>query len=133
MTPEVRQQYLRALDIPEFLTSAVANKKSIKCLAIESRDEGSVCRPGQSYDLFEKMLAAIGLSMVDVHCLNVTNKELLGVIDANPAQVVLMMDRFPALGLGNSFNLHHPQEILNNPALKREAWEVLKKVAKCLR
>ncbi|MCS5591637.1 MAG: hypothetical protein NZ775_03825 [Gammaproteobacteria bacterium] len=137
MTPEVRQDYLRVLDIPEFLFSVTevspCNNEPIKCLIIEARSKNSFCQPGQSYDLLEKMLGAIDLPMADVRCLCATDQTLSEVIVENPARAILVMDQLATPKLEQLYATHHPQEILNNPTLKRGAWEVLKKVQKCLK
>ena len=137
MIPQVRQNYLRALNMPDFLCS-VAEAKTLpaipyKCLVVEVETQNSFCRPGQSYDFLEKMLGAIGLSMTDVKCVSATNQTLSDVISKNPARTVLVMGGLTTLKLDKVHVTHHPHEILNNPGLKREAWEVLKEVKRCLK
>lgn len=137
MTPELRQDYLKALGIPEFLygtnerDNATTNR--VECLVIETEQEHSFCQSGQSYDLLEKMLGAIGLPMSDVKCARATNTTLSSVIEGNPAKVVLIMDKGLKSTIDHAFTTYHPHEIVSNPALKREAWEVLKEVKKCLK
>jgi hypothetical protein len=137
MTPGLRQDYLKALGIPEFLY-AVNESNGVttviaKCLVIETEQEHSFCQSGQSYDLLEKMLGAIGLLMSDVKCVRATKNTLSSVIESNPAKAVLIMDRTLKSTLEHIFMTFHPYEIINNPALKREVWEVLKELKKCLR
>jgi hypothetical protein len=138
MTPELRQDYLKTLGIPEFLYAADERDNEITALAtclvvVESEQEHSFCQSGQSYDFLEKMLGAIGLSMSDVKCVSATNSTLSSVIEDNPAKAVLIMDKALKSTIGQTFTTCHPYEIISNPALKREAWEVLKEVKKCLK
>ena len=137
MTPQTRQNYLRALDIPDFLFSLCEEKvqtgELIKCLVIEVETQSSFCQPGQSYDLLEKMLGAIELSMTDVKCVRANDQTLSGVISQNPARSILIMGHLKTLISDRVHVTHHPHEILNNPYLKREVWEVLKKVRLCLK
>ena len=55
MTPEWRNDYLEALDIPEFLynksDSATSTKSRVQCLLIETSPEESFCEPGNSSKL----------------------------------------------------------------------------------
>ena len=137
MTPELRQDYLKTLGIPEFLygTNECVNATTdrVGCLVIETEQEHSFCRSGQSYDLLEKMLGAIGLPMSDVVCVRATNTTLSSVIEVNPSKVILIMDKALKSTIDHTFTTFHPHEIISNPALKREAWEVLKEVKKCLK
>jgi len=137
MTTGLRQEHLRALGIPEFLylvNEITPVKQQLdKCLVIETREEHSFCQSGQSYDLLEKMLGAIGLSMSDVKCVRATNSTLFSVIESNPAEAILIMDKALKSTLDNVFMTFHPYDIINNSALKREAWEVLKELKKCLK
>jgi len=137
MTPELRQDYLKTLGIPEFLYGINerdnATTVPVGCLVIETEQEHSFCQSGQSYDLLEKMLGAIGLPMSDVKCVCATNTTLPSVIKGNPAKAVLIMDKGLKSTIDHVFITYHPHEILSSPALKREAWEVLKEVKKCLK
>ena len=135
MTPELRQDYLRVLKIPDFLYSNnkdISNKKPIKCLVIECITEYSFCQPGKSYDLLEKMLAAIDLKMNDVSCVCATNKTLSSVISETLAQSILIMGQLKIPRSDKVYITYHPQEILKNPKLKRDVWEALKKIKECL-
>ncbi len=137
MTPELRQDYLKTLGIPEFLCLANEHDKvtttRVECLVIETEQEHSFCHSGQSHDLLEKMLSAIGLSMNDITCVCATNTTLSSIIESNPSKAILIMDKTLKLTAENAFITFHPREIINNPALKRGAWEVLKEVKKCLK
>ena len=67
MTPELRNDYLEALDIPEFLynknDSIPRTKISVQCLLVETSPERSFCEPGDTKNLLAKMLASIGVSL----------------------------------------------------------------------
>lgn len=135
--PEVRQDYLKALGIPDFLYVTNENNRTtpspIQCLVIETGKEYSFCQPGQSYNLLEKMLGAIGLPMTEVKCVCATKNTLSSVIENHPANSILITDKDLQSTLDRVFTTFHPQEILSNPSLKREAWEVLKEMKKCLK
>ena len=137
MTPEVRQDYLKALDIPEFLYVTNQNSRVIsapvKCLVIETEQQRSFCQSGQSYDLLEKMLGAIGLLMSEVKCVRATKYTLSSVIEDNPANAILIMDKALKSTIDHAYITYHPREIFTNPDLKRETWEVLKEMKKCLK
>lgn len=137
MTPETRQDYLKALGIPGFLYVTNESNKAIsepvKCLVIETGKEHSFCRSGHCYDLLEKMLGAIGLPMSEVKCVCATKNTLSSVIENNPANAILIMDKTLKSTLDHVFTTFHPHEIFTNPTLKREAWEVLKEIKKCLK
>jgi hypothetical protein len=137
MTPELRQDYLKTLGIPEFLygtnESDNVTTDRVECLVIETEQEHSFCHSGQSYDLLEKMLGAIGLPMSNVKCVRATSTTLSSVVENNPAKAVLIMNKELKTTIDHAFTTCHPHEIVSNPALKREAWEVLKEVKKCLK
>ena len=136
MTPEWRNDYLEALDIPEFLynksDSATSTKSRVQCLLIETSPEESFCEPGDSKDLLTKMLSSIGLSLNNTTSVLIHSGDLEESIKNHPAYVVLVMGEPINYNSDNLFHTHHPRAILKNPALKREVWEVLKKVKKCL-
>ena len=137
MTPLARQDYLKALDIPDFLflsdEAKIQPGGQVRCLVVEAETQHSFCQPGESYDLLEKMLGAIDLSMTSVKCASATNQTLANVVTQNPARAVLIMGDLTASTLGKVYATHHPHDILKNPGLKRQAWEVLKEVKKCLK
>ena len=136
MTPELRNEYLEAFDIPEFLY----NKNdliprveiSVQCLLVETSPEKSFCEPGDSKNLLVKMLSSIGLSLINTTSISIQSSDLKQSIKSHPARVVLVMGESINSKSDNIFSTHHPRDILKNPALKREAWEALKKVKKCL-
>jgi hypothetical protein len=136
MTPELRNDYLEALDIPEFLynknDSIPRTKISVQCLLVETSPERSFCEPGDTKNLLAKMLASIGVSLNNTTSISIQSDDLEEGIKTNPARIVLVMGELINSKSDNLFSTHHPRDILRNPALKREVWEVLKKVKKCL-
>ena len=136
MTPELRNDYLEALDIPEFLynknDSIPRTKTSVQCLLVETSPERSFCEPGDTKNLLAKMLASIDLSLNNTTSISIQSDDLEEGIKTNPARIVLVMGESINSKSDNLFSTHHPRDILRNPALKREVWEVLKKVKKCL-
>jgi len=136
MTPELRNDYLEALDIPEFLynknDSIPRTKISVQCLLVETSPEGSFCEPGDTKNLLAKMLSSIGLSLNNTTSISIQSGDLEESIKSHTARVVLVMGESINSKSDNLFSTHHPRDILRNPALKREVWEVLKKVKKCL-
>jgi len=136
MTPELRNDYLEALDIPEFLynkNNSIPNAEIIvQCLLVETSPEKSFCEPGDSKNLLVKMLSSIGLSLNNTTSISIQSVDLEEKIKTHPARVVLVMGESINSKSDNLFSTHHPRDILKNPVLKREAWEVLKKVKKCL-
>ena len=136
MTPELRNNYLEALDIPEFLynkNDSIPNAEIIvQCLLVETSTEKSFCEPGDTKNLLAKMLSSIGLSLNNTTSISIQSVDLEENIKTHPARVVLVMGEMINSKLDNLFSTHHPRDILQNPTLKREVWEVLKKMKKCL-
>ena len=136
MTPELRNDYLEALDIPEFLynknDSIPRTKISVQCLLVETSPERSFCEPGDTKNLLARMLSSIGLSLNNTTSISIQSGDLEKSIKTHPARIVLVMRESIKSKSYNLFSTHHPRDILRNPALKREVWEVLKKVKKCL-
>jgi len=136
MTPELRNNYLEALDIPEFLynkNDSIPNAEIIvQCLLVETNPDKSFCEPGDTKNLLAKMLSSIGLSLNNTTSISIQSGDLEESIKSHTARVVLVMGESINSKSDNLFSTHHPRDILRNPALKREVWEVLKKVKKCL-
>ena len=136
MTTKLRNDYLEALNVPEFLynknDSIPKTKISVQCLLVETSPESSFCEPGDTKNLLAKMLASIGLSLNNTASISIQSGDLEESIKSHTARVVLVMGESINSKSDNLFSTHHPRDILKNPALKREAWEVLKKVKKCL-
>ena len=131
MNPELRNEYLEALDIPEFLynknDSIPRAKIGVQCLLVETSPEKSFCEPGDTKNLLVKMLSSIGLSSNNTTSISIQSGDLEENIKSYPARVVLVMGDSINSNSDNQFSTHHPREILENPALKREVWEVLKR------
>ena len=136
MTAELRNDYLEALDIPEFLynkNDSIPNAEIIvQCLLVETSPDKSFCEPGDTKNLLAKMLSSIGLSLNNTTSISIQSVDLEEKIKTHPSSVVLVMGELINSKSDNLFSTHHPRDILRNPALKREVWEVLKKVKKCL-
>jgi len=136
MTSELRNNYLEALNIPEFLynkNDAIQRTKiSVQCLLVETSPEKSFCEPGDSKNLLVKMLSSIGLSLNNTTSISIQSGDLEDSIKNHPARTILVMGESINSKSDNLFSTHHPRDILKNPSLKRETWEVLKRVKKCL-
>jgi len=136
MTPELRNDYLEALDIPEFLynkNDSIPNAEIIvQCLLVETSPDKSFCEPGDTKNLLAKMLSSIGLSLNNTTSISIQSDDIEEGIKTNPAKIVLVMGELINSKSDNLFSTHHPRDMMRNPALKREAWEILKKVKKCL-
>lgn len=136
----IRSQYLNELKIPEYLhvtsssdASATHSQKiNIKCLVVESEQPKSMCSPGEVQDFLYKMLGAIGLQKQEVICTSEAVENIKKVLEKYNAQVMLLAGVSLPIQSKSIFNIHHPNKILANEQLKREAWEVLKQAKLCL-
>ena len=132
-----RNDYLEALGIPDFLyskvdsTSSISSPLSIMVLELSSKD--SFCEGGKTRDLLIKMLASIGLDLNSVHLASIEKSNLDSFIADNPAQVVLVMDSTFKSDKSSLFSTYHPRDVIKDSHLKRETWEILKKVKQCLK
>lgn len=137
MTIKNRNNYLDALGIPDFFYSQSDSEKKVipevKCLIIETTSQDSFCEPGESQDLLIKILTSIDLTLSNVCLMSIEKDNLDECIRVNPAKAVLVMGSEVNSDLSFLFSTHHPRDILKNNKLKREVWEVLKKVKLCLR
>ena len=137
MTIKNRNNYLEALGIPDFFYSQSNSEKKVipevKCLIIETTSQDSFCEPGESQDLLIKILTSIDLTLSNVCLMSIEKDNLDECIRVNPAKAVLVMGSEVNSDLSFLFSTHHPRDILKNNKLKREVWEVLKKVKLCLR
>ena len=131
----IRNEYLEALGIPDFLYSSIEFEASVKykLLVVELDSEDSFCQSGASQDLLFKMLASIGLSLNDVNLISLNRSEVDGFVREHSSDVILFMDSSIKIEDESLFITHHPKEILKNNHLKRDSWEVLKKVKSCLK
>jgi hypothetical protein len=93
-----------------------------KFLIIEKDNELSFLNAGKSRDLLTKMLLAIGVEIDKTTCINISE------IDNYNAEIMIFAGDFAS----EEFIIPHPFEILNTPDLKRDAWEVLKKIKEIL-
>ena len=132
-----RDKYLEALGIPDFLYASVNPEgyaqEKFKLLVVELDSQGSFCQAGASQDLLFKMLASIGLSLNDCNLLSVSKSEVDKVIQKHSSDLILVMDSSISLESKTLFVTHHPKDIIENPKLKRDSWEVLKQVKLCLK
>lgn len=134
---QLRNDYLEALGIPDFLyskvdsTSSISSPLSIMVLELSSKD--SFCEAGITRDLLVKMLASIGLDLNSVHLASIEKSNLDSFIADNPAQVVLVMDSTFKSDKSSLFSTYHPRDVIKDSHLKRETWEILKKVKQCLK
>ena len=136
MSPQ-RDKYLEALGIPDFLYSSdslsVSTQDKFKLLVVEIDSQGSFCQAGASQDLLFKMLASIGLGLSECNLLSISKSEIDALIQDNSEDLILVMDSSISFEGKTLFVTHHPKDIINNPKLKRDSWEVLKQVKLCLK
>ena len=136
MSPQ-RDKYLEVLGIPDFLYASVSPEGSaqnkFKLLVVELDSQGSFCHAGASQDLLFKMLASIGLSLNDCNLLSVSKSDVDKVIQKHASDLILVMDSSISIEGKTLFVTHHPKDIIEDPKLKRDSWEVLKQVKLCLK
>jgi len=134
---QLRNEYLDALGIPDFLYSKIESKNFpeplLKLLIIEVGAQDSFCSKGDSQNLLIKMLASIDLSIKSAQLVSLNKNLIEEHIKNNPSEAVLLMDSSYKSTKLDIFLMHHPRDILKNSSLKRESWEILKKVKKCLK
>lgn len=129
------------------------SRPSIRLLFVESLSEkntpSSLQASGPARDLFEKMIHALGLSGEDVAVIQASDISVVQekVSQVSPAAIVTLGETAASLFSNESADspkqLHtffdwngypvlsslHPGELLKNPALKKDSWSDLKKVA----
>ena len=134
---QLRNQYLEALGIPDFLYSKIESKNSseplLKLLIVEVGSQDSFCSKGDSQNLLIKMLASIDLSIKSAQLVSLEKNLIDEYIKNNPSEAVMIMGSSYESIKSDIFLTHHPRDILKNSSLKRESWEILKKVKKCLK
>ena len=134
---QLRNQYLEALGIPDFLYSKIESKNSseplLKLLIVEVGAQDSFCSKGNSQNLLIKMLASIDLSIKSAQLVSLEKNLIDECIKNNPSEAVMIMGSSYESIKSDIFLMHHPRDILKNSSLKRESWEILKKVKKCLK
>ena len=133
----LRNQYLEALGIPDFLYSKIESKNSseplLKLLIVEVGSQDSFCSKGDSQNLLIKMLASIDLNIKSAQLVSLEKNLIDEYIKNNPSEAVMIMGSSYESIKSDIFLMHHPRDILKNSSLKRESWEILKKVKKCLK
>ena len=133
----LRNQYLEALGIPDFLYSKIESKNSseplLKLLIVEVGSQDSFCSKGDSQNLLIKMLESIGFSIKSAQLVSLEKNLIDEYIKNNPSEVVMVMGSSYESNKSALFLMQHPRDILKNPTLKRESWEILKKVKQCLK
>ena len=133
----LRNKYLEALGIPDFLYSKIELNKSpeqpIKLLIVEVGAQDSFCSKGDSHNLLMKMLESISFSIKNAQLVSLEKNLIDEYIKNNPSEVVMVMGYSYESNKSALFLMHHPRDILKNPTLKRESWEILKKVKQCLK
>ena len=134
---QLRNEYLEALGIPDFLYSKIESKNSpeplLKLLIIEVGAQDSFCSKGDSQNLLIKMLASIDLSIKSAQLVSLEKNLIDEHIKNNPSEAVLLMGSSYKSTKSDIFLIHHPRDILKDSSLKRESWEILKKVKQCLK
>ena len=134
---QLRNQYLEALGIPDLFYSKIESKKYseplLKLLIVEVGSQDSFCSKGDSQNLLIKMLASIDLSIKSAQLVSLEKNLIDEYIKNNPSEAVMIMGSYYESIKSDIFLMHHPRDILKNSSLKRESWEILKKVKKCLK
>jgi len=134
---KLRNEYLEALGIPDFLYSKIESKNFseplLKLLIVEVGAQDSFCSKGNSQNLLIKMLASIDLSIKSAQLVSLEKNLIDEYIKNNPSEAVMIMGSSYESIKSDIFLMHHPRDILKNSSLKRESWEILKKVKKCLK
>jgi len=139
MSEALRSRYLEALNVPKFLCveekpeNFDAKKINTLCLVIETQNSRSFCQDGKYQDFLLKMLSTIGLQQQDVNCISINADDLSRTLGQYNAKTVLLMSKDLKSSSEQHFVAHHPSEILINKQLKRETWEILKKIKACLK
>ncbi|MCS5586353.1 MAG: hypothetical protein NZ702_02505 [Gammaproteobacteria bacterium] len=139
MSEALRSRYLEALGVPDFLydedktEDLDVQKISTHCLVIETQNSRSFCQAGKYQDFLLKMLGAIGLQQEDVNFISISVDDLSRTLGQYNAKTVLLMSKDLNPSSEQHFVAHHPSEVLMNEQLKRETWEVLKKIKACLK
>ena len=132
-----RDEYLEALGIPDFLYSPIGSKilteVKFKLLVVELDSKESFCESGASQDLLFKMLASIGLGLNECKLKSIDKSEINRFIEDHSSDLMLIMDSSISAEGKSLFITHHPKDIITNSQLKRDSWEVLKKVKLCLK
>jgi hypothetical protein len=114
-------EFVADVDNSENNTSQITNSKIVtEIVLVEKSDINNSFTSGKEKELLQKMLAAIDINIENTICIG--EQEL----DKYHPNIVIFAGNFTAES--NDFIIPHPSDILRVPELKRDAWEVLKKV-----
>ena len=121
------KQYLDDLGITNFefegacKNQTLANDSAtiVQFLIVEENNhQHSFLQQSPTRDLLTKMFGAIGVNIAETTC--ISEKD----IAKYDAKVVIFVGEFK----NQEFIIPHPNDIITTPDLKRDAWEVLKKI-----
>jgi len=122
--------YLQDLGVANFEFLETKNiplvaKIKTQILIVEQNSTNSFCKNSTSRDLLALMLKAIGVDIAKTICINSDSVEQLSTKYIAP--IIILAGDFVKYE-NDYFVIPHPAEILKTPELKRDAWEILKKV-----
>ncbi len=134
MNVELKKRYLKELGIDAELVklvcgnhSAAKDKPSIVIIE-DASYVNSINSTGSERDLFEKMMAAINISLDNVLIQSIDKDQLKDNISKLDTNLTLLVGSFS--NNEELLSIPHPEEIKKDEQLKRAAWETLKKFQK---
>ena len=134
MNVELKKRYLKELGIDAELVklvcgnhSAAKDKPSIVIIE-DASYVNSINSTGSERDLFEKMMAAINISLDDVLIQSIDKDQLKDNISKPDKNLTLLVGSFSKNK--EILSIPHPEDIKKDEQLKRAAWETLKKFQK---
>ena len=134
MNVELKKRYLKELGIDAELVklvcgnhSAAKDKPSIVIIE-DASYVNSINSTGSERDLFEKMMAAINISLDNVLIQSIDKDQLKDNISKPDKNLTLLVGSFS--NNKEILSIPHPEEIKKDEQLKRAAWETLKKFQK---
>ena len=134
MNVELKKRYLKELGIDAELVklvcgnhSAAKDKPSIVIIE-DASYTNSINSTGSERDLFEKMMAAINISLDNVLIQSIDKDQLKDNISKPDKNLTLLVGSFS--NNKEILSIPHPEEIKKDEQLKRAAWETLKKFQK---
>ena len=134
MNVELKKRYLKELGIDAELVklvcgnhSAAKDKPSIVIIE-DASYTNSINSTGSERDLFEKMMAAINISLDNVLIQSIDKDQLKDNISKPDKNLTLLVGSFS--NNKEILSIPHPGEIKKDEQLKRAAWETLKKFQK---
>jgi len=131
---ELKKRYLKELGIDAELVKLVcgnhsATKDKPSIVIIEDASYvNSINSTGSERDLFEKMMAAINISLDNVLIQSIDKDQLKDNISKPDKNLTLLVGSFS--NNKEILSIPHPEEIKKDEQLKRAAWETLKKFQK---